>query len=228
MAKKTILKPETLKRLRRIINDKGGIKKYSMDKFLENETYLNLYDTYMNGFEKSIAINVIDLIYEGRTDDEIQLLVREMKTDDDKASNDDICGEIENETAAMFIKSQNKVVEGPIVVEVSDQSDKTETDNTNVDSVNDDSSVSDTDFVEDVSSSQPTLFMSKDKSVIDVDDFVDESKSEYTTADIGKVIKDDKGDIHIIGPIGACVYDEINKVLENNGDPILKYKVVNY
>lgn len=240
MAKKTILKPETLKRLRRIINDKGGIKKYPMDKFLENDAYITIYDTYMNSYEKSIAIKVVGLIYEGRNDDEIQLFVREMKIKEEmneisKSTNDD---DIEAETAAIFIKSKNKVVEGPIMVEVAEttQEETVETENKTEavaeaeqpeEIIVDGKNIEETTSNDETDESKPTLFMSKGKKVIDVDESGN-VVPEYTVDDIGKTIKTNEGDVLILGPIGARGIDVMNKILEKHGDPIVKYKVVNY
>jgi len=116
MAKK--LKEGTLEKIRHIIEEEGGTEKLTKKQLKKHKSFINMQKGYMNAYERGIADSIINMIYDGKTNDEIQLVLGEVSetkeevvTKAEKESE-----EIEAETEAMFVNSTGQVVDGPIIV----------------------------------------------------------------------------------------------------------------
>jgi hypothetical protein len=118
MAKK--LKEGTLEKIRHIIEEEGGTEKLTKKQLKKHHSFVSMQKGYMNAYEKGIIDSILNMIYDGKTNDEIQLILGEVSDIKEEVvkKTEKESEEIEAETEAMFVNSTGQVVDGPIVVQV--------------------------------------------------------------------------------------------------------------
>ena len=126
MAKK--LKEGTLEKIRHIIEEEGGTEKLTKKQLKKHHSFVSMQKGYMNAYEKGIIDSILNMIYDGKTNDEIQLILGEVSDIKEEAvkKTEKESEEIEAETEAMFVNSTGQVVDGPIIIQVGSDDNKTQ------------------------------------------------------------------------------------------------------
>lgn len=176
MSKNLKIKESTLEKIRQIIEDNGGVTKFSKKKLKNSKEFDSMLKGHSNKHERGVMEKILSMIYDGKMNDEILLILDARQTDSNSS-------EIEAETEAMFIRSKDKVVEGPIVVETINEDDE---ENNVVDAV----------FTDVDSESEEKMrkdeFMSKSSELLRtaIDKIIENNVSEDSLKTVNKFVSD--------------------------------------
>lgn len=125
MASKKVLKEQTIERIRRYKNEYSTVKE-----FKQSDEYQSLVNGFMNGYEREHSDSIIEMVYDGKSYDNIRKAIQKMEQDIER---DDVTDKKSDTSETFFMASQGKVVEvDPVYVIIGDDEsdDKDKTDKT--------------------------------------------------------------------------------------------------
>lgn len=174
---KRVIKDSSLNNLRDLFEE----EKATGMKIEDSDRYRSLYEHFFNKFEKENIKIILELIREGKDNDEIRASVIDKVTDIPKKESSKV-DPVAEETEAIFILHEQKVVEVPNVDVIIGDSGKTTETSSDVTST---TSTEEQTKTEDTTSTGETesIFILHDKKVVDVSNGESGSETQTTASD---------------------------------------------
>lgn len=129
MAKKNVVKHETVKRISDMLKENRG----DIDKMLKSEKWYNMETHFLRSFERDNLDQIIDLVSEGKTVDEINFILKgdistmSKKEKKEMTVDEMILEDAPQEVKDEFLLNKNLIETEPVDVEVGKDEDNKET-----------------------------------------------------------------------------------------------------
>ena len=223
MAKKNVVKHETVKRISDMLKENRG----DIDKMLKSEKWYNMETHFLRSFERDNLDQIIDLVSEGKTVDEINFILKgdignmSKKEKKEMTVDEMILEDAPQEVKDEFLLNKNLIESEPVDVEVGEDEDTKETVTEMVDKIITDTVTS---SIDSLSKSLEEIGVHiKSENTENLNTVSDETKDDEGTDDenvsenivINKELVEDKEEL-----IKSSLQKLVEQILSKNSDKV--------